>query len=74
MQEELNRIIELTKKKYNISEEKSTRNLYLIVHNDGSEYIQECDEDDLYGLCSENCHIIGDDIQWGGYKAIIKLY
>lgn len=82
MQEELNKIIEMAKKKYNLEEvqrkvlDKGYKclTLYLVIHDDGSEYIQECDDIDLYGLNSASCHIAGDDVQWGGYKAIIKLY
>lgn len=73
MEKELNRIIEMTKKKYNIEKIQEGVAIFLVIHDDGSEYIQIADEDDLYGIYSASGHLAGDEIQWGGYKAIIKL-
>lgn len=62
MEEELNKIIEIVKKKYKVEE--LVQNivnkkgyclpLFLVIHDDGSEYIQESeDEYDFCGLYSE---------------------
>lgn len=73
MQEELNKIIEIAKKKYDIKEKRNSNAVFLVIHDDGNEYIQEADDVDLYGLYSESGHLSGDKLQWGNYKAIIKL-
>ena len=73
MQEELNKIIEMAKKKYNISEERTTTPIFLVIHDDGSEYVQEADDGDLYGIDGASGHVAGDEFSGSGYKAIIKL-
>ena len=74
MQKELNKIIEIAKKKYNISEERTATAVFLVIHDDGREYIQEADDTNLYGIDSVEGHLKGDDFSFNsGYKTIIKL-
>lgn len=88
MQEELNRIIEMAKKKYNVEElQKKVLDkgyaclpLCLVILDDGSEYIQESDDTyDFYGLEDAHGYLAGnelsrhDKVYHGGYKALIKL-
>lgn len=74
MQEEINKIIEMAKKKYNFSSESHHYPVFLVIHDDGAEYLQEMDEDDFYGYDSCNGRVAGDkEWHYGGYKALIKL-
>ncbi|MBO5349001.1 MAG: hypothetical protein J6A89_04190 [Clostridia bacterium] len=69
----LEEFINVYKEKYDIKEKRNSNSIFLVIHDDGCEYIQEADDYDLYGLDSCNGHIAGDNLQSGNYKAIIKL-
>lgn len=83
MQEEINKIIEMAKKKYNISEIKNNilkkkgfcDSLFLVLRDDGSEYIQECEDTyDFYTLEWDDCLVAGNKkSNYSGYKLLIKL-
>lgn len=72
MNDELEKIIKMYKEKYNIKEKRNSDSIFLVIHDDGREYIQEADDYDLYGIDGSSGHLAGDEIEIGGYKAIIN--
>lgn len=74
MLEELEKIIEMAKQEYDIKGKNTGFSVFLVIHDDGSAYIQEASDDRSFdGLDSYESHIKGDALQCGRYKAIIKL-